>query len=191
RQTSVPNIPFPVRVKEVFRLLLKFRRKLVEGKAEDIPWIWRREIFLFMDGLLHFLLGLRTDPLIVRLIPEAFLLHILLQPFDGILLSPLLHFFAAPVPAGIVRRRMVAQAVSYAFDQGWSLSISCLVERFVGRFVNSEGIIAIDLNSREAVGDGLLGQCFSCGLSFKWNGDSPLVVLTYKDHRHGEDAGEI
>src|SRR5207244_6714623 len=138
-----------------------------------------------MDGLFHFLLGLRTDLLIVRLIPEAFLLHILLQPFDGILLSPLLHFIAAPVPAGIVRCRMVAQAVSYAFDQGWSLSISCLVERFVGRFVNSDGIIAIDLNSREAVGDGLLGQRFSCGLSLNSIGYRALVALTYKDHWPG------
>src|SRR4030095_2341730 len=74
---SVADVPSPVRIDEALQLLLKFGRELMEGKAEYVSWVRRREVFLFMNGLFYFLSGFWTERLVVRLFPKTLFPHVI------------------------------------------------------------------------------------------------------------------
>src|SRR6266849_5770917 len=95
----------------------------------------------------HGVRDLVVDPLLEPLFEEVPLLQISAEAGQGVLLLPHRDFFVAPVLRGIVRRRVHAEAVRHALDQGRAVTRACPIDRLARGDVDGEDVVAVHLDA--------------------------------------------
>ena len=81
--------------------------------------------------------------------------------------------------------------VGQTFDQRGSATGPCPVCGLFGRRPDGQDIVAVHLDPRHPVGNGLLGNGRRTGLPGNRGGNCPLVILADKDHRRLKDRPEV
>src|SRR5262245_49271126 len=94
---------------------------------------------------------LLVHPLLETLLEEVALFQVRLESGQWILLLPHRDFRVAPVLRGIVGRRVHAQAIGHALDQGRAVAGPRAIDRLARGGVDREHVVAIDLDAGQAV----------------------------------------
>src|SRR4051794_24282400 len=110
---------------------------------------------------------------------------------QGLFFPRLIQLGAWPIAAGIVRGCMVTETISQCFNYGWTVATPCAVECFAGDVTNCYDVVAVDLYTGDAGGDGFLCQGARGSLALNRHRDRPAVVDYYKHRRELSGTGEI
>jgi hypothetical protein len=86
---------------------------------------------------------------------------------------------------------MHAEAIGDALDQRGTLAGARTVDGLAARGVDREDVVAIHLNARQTVGEGLLRDRLGVRLLLERYRDRPLVVLAHEHDGHVPDAREV
>jgi hypothetical protein len=112
-------------------------------------------------------------------------------PCDRLFLPVAADLLVVAVAAGIVYRRVVAEPIGQRLDQSRSAAGPRLVQGMADRLAHGDHVVAVHLQSLDAGGDRLLGQCFGGGLRHARYRDCPLVVVDDEDHGQCPSASGI
>src|SRR5215813_8707802 len=124
-------------------------------------------------------------------VEELLALEIGAEARERILLLPRLDFLLRTVLGRIVRRGVHGQSIGDALDEGGPVTRARPVHRLAARRVDGKHVVAVDLDARETVGGGLLGDGARVGLLLDRHGDRPLVVLAEEHHGTVPHPGEV
>src|SRR5206468_8212281 len=128
------------------------RRELGVDVVEHREGIWRRRGLEAANGLCDLL----VDVLLETLREEVALLEIGLEAGQRVLLLPHRHFRVAPVLGGIVGRRVHAEAIGHALDQGRAVPGARPVDRLACGGVDGEHVVAVHLETGQPIRQRLL-----------------------------------
>src|SRR5215813_616720 len=132
-----------------------------------------------------------VDSLVETLLEEVALFQVGLEAGQRVLLLPHRHFRVAPVLGGIIGRRVYAQPIRHALDQGRAVARSRAIDRLARGGVDREHVVAVDLDARQAVRERLLSDRARVRLLLERHRDRPLIVLAHEDDRYVPDPGEV
>ena len=91
----------------------------------------------------------------------------------------------------VVRCGVHAEAIGHRLDQRGAVAVAGARHRLAHHVNDSEEIVAVDANTRDAVGDSLLGDRGRCRLQLARRRNRPVVVLAEEDDRRFHDAREV
>src|SRR4051812_31985813 len=131
----------------------------------------RRRIEIGLHHLLHMHLRLAREGLLVLLRPHALGVQPGAKAQDRLFLPLRRELLCAAIARGVVRRRVVAQAIGQRLEQRRSPAAARALHRAPDRVAHGDQIVAVDLLAGDAGGDRLLRQRLCRALHAARNGD--------------------
>ena len=101
------------------------------------------------------------------------------------------NLLGATIARGIIRGRVIAQAVGQRLDYARAAALARSLERLANHFAHDQHIVAIHLLSGDARGDRLLCQRLRGGLRLYRYRDRPAIVDDHAYQRQRLGAGQI
>src|SRR6516165_410435 len=172
-------------------LLDEVLRQALVGEIEHRTGTLRRRCEISLRRALDRQRDFCEQLLLVRLAPHAGGDEVVAQPRDRLFRPARADFRAAAVPARIIGRGMIAEAISQGLDQMRTAARPSLGARALDRLANGDDIVAVDLLAFKARRDRLLRQGLRRSLLGNRDRNCPAVVVDHEDDRQVPDAGGV